>query len=140
MTTSARIGMGTIVEVSTNSGGSWTELGEVTNFEPPSDTIDQIDVTHMRSPNRRREFIQGLTDGGNCTVEMNFVPGSTTDQLIRSIIDAAVNILCRVTWPGSPTVVWTFEASTESYTISAAPDDKLSATWQMKTSGATTIS
>jgi hypothetical protein len=62
----ALLGYGALVEVSTtgNSPDVLTPLDEVYTITPPTSTSDQIDVTHMQSPNRRRDFIAGLTDGG----------------------------------------------------------------------------
>ena len=63
----AAIGYGANVEVSTtgNSPDVLTTLDEITSITPPSSTSDQIDVTHMQSPNRRREFIAGLVDAAS---------------------------------------------------------------------------
>ncbi|WP_447411788.1 phage tail tube protein, partial [Clostridium perfringens] len=62
---------------------NFVDVGEVTSITPPSDTDDMVDATHTQSPNRTREFIAGLTDPGECSFEMNFVPGSPSDILIQ---------------------------------------------------------
>jgi len=102
--TEAAIGYATIYEIfdTTVSPDAYTVLGEVTNIEPASDSIDQEDVTHMASPNRRREFIAGLIDGGEATVEFNFVPGSATDILLRAHMAAGTVANHRITFPAAP--------------------------------------
>ncbi|MEW9838236.1 phage tail tube protein [Mesorhizobium marinum] len=82
--TDAAIGYGSVFEVSTNGGSSWTEIAEVFSITPPSDTVDVIDATHMASPNRTREFVLGLQDPGEASFEMNFVPGSASDAYIQA--------------------------------------------------------
>lgn len=79
----ARIGWGGEVQLSTSSSvNGLVELGEVTSFGLPDDTADDVEVTHLKSPGKRKEFLRGLIDGGEVEVEMNYVPGSATDLLI----------------------------------------------------------
>jgi hypothetical protein len=59
-----------------------TEWVEVVSFTLPNGETEKIDATHLKSPNRRREFIPGMIDDGDLTVVLNYVPGSATDLLI----------------------------------------------------------
>jgi hypothetical protein len=65
-----------------NNGGTLTELVEVKGFTLPNGTTEQLDATHLKSPNRRREKIAGMIDDGDLVVRLNYVPGSPTDLLI----------------------------------------------------------
>jgi hypothetical protein len=65
-----------------NNGGTLTELIEVKGFTLPNGTTEQLDATHLKSPNRRREKIAGMIDDGDLVVRLNYVPGSATDLLI----------------------------------------------------------
>lgn len=65
-----------------NSSGTLTKLSEIISITPPNPQTDDVEATHMESPNRRKEYIAGLIEDGNGTFEMNWVPGSATDQLI----------------------------------------------------------
>lgn len=51
-------------------------VGEVLSIGPPSLSRDAVDATHMKSPNRWREFIFALKDGGEVTVEIQSKPSS----------------------------------------------------------------
>ena len=66
----------------TNDSAVLTELVEVKGFTLPNGTVEQLDATHLKSPNRRREKIAGMIDDGDLVVRLNYVPGSPTDLLI----------------------------------------------------------
>lgn len=133
--TNASIGYGSYFHISQDGGNEWIEIAEVFDITPPSDTVDQIDVTHMQSPNRRREFIAGLSDPGSASFEMNFVPGSASDLKIQEIRASGEQVLCRITFPNS--VTWTFTGQVESYEPAIPTEDKMTATVSFKVSGST---
>lgn len=56
-----------------------TEWVEVKSFTLPNGETEKLDATHLKSPNRRREYISGMIDDGDLEVVLNYVPGSTTD-------------------------------------------------------------
>jgi hypothetical protein len=89
MTTGATIGLTSEFWIwdSTLGSPAYVKLAGVTSISPPSESTDIIDTTDMDSSGGIREFIQGLTDPGECSIEMNFVPSSTTDALIRGGTD-----------------------------------------------------
>lgn len=78
----ALIGWGAGVQI--HNGTALVELDEVVSFPLPEDESDEVEVTHLKSPDRRREYIAGLIDGGTVDIELNYVPNSATDQLIRA--------------------------------------------------------
>ncbi len=74
MTTLARIGYGTLFK--TGDGASpevFTALAEVTAITPPKMARDTVDVSHEQSPGAWREFIAGMKDGGDVSLDLNFV-------------------------------------------------------------------
>lgn len=131
--TDARIGYGSVFEVSTDNGSNWTAIAEVFNITPPSDTVDVVDATHMGSPNRTREFILGLQDPGEASFEMNFVPGSVSDLYIQARKAAGVKVKCRITFPNA--VTWTFDGLLTGYAPANPNDDKMTATVTFKVTG-----
>lgn len=130
--TEAMIGYGTKFEVESGDGEEegFIEVAEVFNITPPSDTIDVIDATHMQSPDATREFILGLRDPGECTFEINFIPGGSGDAVLQSWRDARERRTCRITFPNS--VTWTFSGLLTGYEPSAPTDDKMTATVTIK--------
>lgn len=129
----AMIGYGSTFGIDPAGGTSFTTLGEVTNITPPSDSIDVVDVTHMQSPNRTREFLAGLRDPGTASFEINFVPGSASDDLIQQVRDAGTVVSCRITFPNAAT--WTFDGLLTGYEPAVPNEDKLSATVSFKVTG-----
>ena len=129
----AMIGYGSTFGIDPAGGTSFTLLGEVTNITPPSDSIDVVDVTHMQSPNRTREFLAGLRDPGTASFELNFVPGSASDDLIQQVRDAGTVVSCRITFPNAAT--WTFDGLLTGYEPAVPNEDKLTATVSFKVTG-----
>lgn len=81
----ASIGWGGEVWLSTDATtANLEELVQVVSFGLPENTTDRVETTHLKSPNRRREYTSGLIDGGEVEVVLNFRPGSDTDQLIEA--------------------------------------------------------
>lgn len=131
--TQASIGYGSKFEISADGGTTYTEVAEVFDITPPSDSVDVIDATHMQSPNGNREFILGLNDPGECSFEMNFVPGSDADLLIQATKNARERVTCRMTFPNG--VTWTFSGLLTGYEPAVPTDDKMTATVTFKVTG-----
>lgn len=129
----AEIGYGTEFHISRDSGSSWLAIAKVTDITPPSDTIDVVDVTHMGSPDRRREFIPGLTDPGSMSLELIFEPGSATDLLLREIRSSGETVKCRITFASGPAYV--FDGWLETYEGAVPLEDKMTATVSFKVTG-----
>jgi predicted secreted protein len=139
--TDARIGYGTIYEIwdASLTTPAFVEVAEVINVTPGEATADRIDATHMQSPGRRREYISGLIDNGEASFEINWVPGSDTDVLIRDLFESGETVQHRITFPGaSPRVTVTYEASIIGFSKEIPLDDRMTATITVATSGAET--
>lgn len=113
---------------------TFTAVAEVFNVTPPGYSRDAIDVTHMKSDDQFREFIAGLMDAGEVTLELNYVP-SASDVLIAALTGGKGNY--QITFPNS--VTFTFAAICTAYSPSAPNDDKLSASATFKVSGKPTL-
>lgn len=62
---------------------AFNTIGEVTSFSSPTETVEEIDVTNFDST--FKEYISsGLPDGGEITLEMNFVGSDAQQQGLRS--------------------------------------------------------
>lgn len=138
----ALLGYGSVFEIEDdNSPGVYVPMLEVSSITPPSADLDQIDVTHMQSPNRRREFISGLIDGGECSFDMNFIPGNASDdrlfQLLTLPVGASRTRNCRVSFPNG--VTWSFQAELTKYEPTVPFDDKMTATVTFKVTGDLTV-
>lgn len=74
MTTNADTGDGATFGVGTTSAGPFTSIAEVKNIGLPEETQDAVEATHLGSGGVR-EYIVGLTDGGEFSIEFNFTQG-----------------------------------------------------------------
>ena len=143
MTTNARIGHGSLFELldANVSPLAYVIVGEVTSITLPALARDAVDATHTESTGRWREFIPGLKDGGEVTVEMNFVSGSVSDALIRAQFASDDLSQVRISTPESPAAdVLTFNAVVTGYEVEGPIDDKMMATMTLKVSGQVTHS
>lgn len=70
-----------------DGGGSevFTSLAEVTKLTPTNMSRDDIDVTHTLSANGYREFIAGWRDGGEVSIEANWLPTNATQSYAAGI-------------------------------------------------------
>lgn len=137
----ALLGYGSVFQVDTlNSPLQYKFIGEVFNITPPSATVDQVDVTHMLSPLRTREFIDGLIDAGECSFEMNYIPGSESDVLLLAILATPIGQSrrrsCRIIYPNG--VSDAFSANLQSYEPTLPTDDKMTATVTWRVTGVVT--
>ena len=141
MTTEVTIGYGTLF--ATGNGATpevFTTLAEVTSITPPNFARDSIDASHGQSPGAMREFIAGMTDPGEVSIEMNFVPGNAAadalaDELALTPATATKNR--RITFPDGTT--WDFPAFLTAFEPDAPLDDKMTASATFKVAGAVTI-
>lgn len=134
MSESGMIGYDTGFEVETAANsGVFFELGKVTNVTPPNESVDQVDVTHMKSPGRTREFIQGLIDPGEMTVSLNHIPGSDTDEFVIAWRKSGETRLCRIVYPND--VADRFPGFVLGYTPSMDVGDKMAADLSIKVAG-----
>lgn len=138
----AMLGYGSVFQVQTESSpDNYVDMAEVNSITPPSFSLDQVDVTHMASPNRNREFISGLNDPGECSFDMNFIPGNASDDRIFELLSLPTGTSrarnCRVSFPNG--VTWSFSAELTGYEPTVPVDDKMVATVTFKVSGSISV-
>lgn len=134
--TDAMIGYGAKYEIwdASSSPPAFVEIDEVIEINPGEETGDVIDATHFQSPNRRREKIAGLIDGGEGSLVINWIPGDLTDVLLRELNTSKAVEEHRITFPNGVTV--TFPAFINGISKSIPLDDRLTATVNVVVAGA----
>lgn len=132
------IGYGAEFEVrdGNQSDSGWVSLGLITNITPPSDTVDQIEITHMASPNRQKQYIAGLSDPGEMSLDLNYMPGSVTDEFILEWRASGETRESRINYPATASLVDTFPTFVSSYVPAIPAADKMTATLGLKVAGA----
>lgn len=129
-----------VADVVDSSPLNLVDLEEILKITPPNPEVEQIDATHSQSPDRRKESIDGLIENGECEVQMHYVPGSTTDELLNGILDTPAGEnrtrICRIVYPNQKT--HTFSANLKSYKPDVPIDNKMTATATWKVTGVIT--
>jgi predicted secreted protein len=136
----ARIGYGATYEIwdASLTTPAFVALEEVISITPGEAETDRVEVTHMQSPGRRREYVSGMIDSGEASVEINWLPGSATDLLIRGLLTSGATVEHRITLPANADgdrVTLTYDAQITGYSKSIPMDDRLTATVTIAVSG-----
>lgn len=141
--TNARIGWGGKVYLGTSAlESTLTLLSEVVDCTFPQDEADEVEVTHLASPGKRKEYIAGLIDGGEVTVTLNYDPGGATDLLLTGAKEAGTTRSVRFVIPseaGDGSADWNF--TTSGFVKRYAPErmsagDKITAVAVIRITGA----
>lgn len=65
----------------------FTSIAEITSLTPPQMSRDDIDVTSHSSSDGYREFIGGLRDGGEVSLEANWLPTNSTHDASTGLLE-----------------------------------------------------
>lgn len=131
----AMTGLGIIIAMkATANATTYTPIGEPFEITPPEQMDDEIEVTHYGSPDGTKEFIGGLTDPGECTFNINYVPGSPTEEMLLAAKATRKPRGFQLKWPNGQT--WTFDLLIRGYQPTAPLNDRLTCQVTGRVSGA----
>ncbi len=138
--TEAESAQGTFIE--TGDGASpenFSELAEVSNIGGPNEKADEIDATHLRSPEGYKEFIPSFKDGGEIPLTLNYIAGSTTQSALRAEFNQTPPPTKnrRITWPDGSTT--SFAGWVKARGASAQVGSKISSMVTLRGVGAVTL-
>ncbi len=124
-----------------SSSESFTDVAEVLSCGPPSYSKETIDTTHSLSPDKFREFIGGLRDGGEVALEMNYTQSDYAAFLATfDSDDDDQNYQITIpddNYSNSPTIV--FQGICTGIETEIAVEDKITASVTFKVSGKPTF-
>lgn len=110
----------------------FTTVAEVTNLSGPGMSRDTVDVTHMGTPDAFREFIAGLADPGEITLDVNFLPADSSHGDMLNDFNNRVVRNYRLIWPHTGNPQWQITGVMTGFETTAPIDDKISATFTIK--------
>lgn len=116
---------------------AFTALANVTNIGGPEAERETYDTTAHDSPDGWREFVGGLKDGGEVSLEVNYDPRDH-DDLYEDFEDDEPRSY-RIVWPNG-LGAWSFKAIMTGFSPEAPHDDKLAAELTFKVSGKPVLS
>jgi hypothetical protein len=122
-----------------DSPAVFTPVEEVFGLTGLGKVRELVDATHFGSGGNR-EYIGGLADGVEISVECNYVPGATMQQEMIAAVDLGANRNFQVVESlESPETVYSFVGSPLGWTLNPAVDDRNTLTFTVKISGDITV-
>ncbi|MFV1982997.1 MAG: hypothetical protein ACC657_05590 [Thiohalomonadales bacterium] len=124
--------------VSVGDGASpeiFTVIPELSDISGPDGSAGEIEVTDLSST--AKEFIRGLTDNGNISGTMMYIPKNTVHAQLRSDFASATEIArnYRLHFTDSPRTYWDFNAYVATLSISNSLDSVTSANLTLRIKG-----
>lgn len=122
----------------------FTSIAEVTSIGGPALGLGSVEATHLTSPNKWKEYIPGMLEGGEVTLELNFLPGNATQSdtsggLLNDMRTRAINNY-QIAFPDSPSTQWIVPAFVTAFEpTTPVGDEKLAASVTLKVSGEPTL-
>lgn len=135
---SGRDGFGTQFQRATTLTGPFTyeTVANVTNISGPSRSRETIDVTAHDSPEQWMEFIGGLKDGGEVSLDINYDPGEVTHDLDDDFDDVSPRSYRIVILPDTDDEhTWTLTGVMTGLEDEFPYDDKMGRSLTIKVSG-----
>jgi predicted secreted protein len=77
---SGRDAFGTQFKRDTTGAGVFAAIASVSDISGPERTREEIEVTAHDSPDKYKEYVKGLKDGGEVTITLNYDPAQSTHQ------------------------------------------------------------
>lgn len=119
-------------------------VAELRNISGPSFQADVLDATVHNTATPWREFISGLLDGGEVTLDINFIPTGATHGAAQtgSILDDFQNRAqsnWQIVFPDAGGTTWVIPGIVTGFEMSADPADILGASVTIKVNGAPTF-
>ena len=136
----ADLGFGVLLKVGDGaSSEAFTAIAELIGLSGPGLSLDTVESTHTESLNAAKEYIAGLKDGGEVSVDLNFLPGNATHTAL--IADWAARTLrnFEIVWPDTGSTKWSFSAFVTNYEPSAPIEDRMTASASLKITGVPTF-
>lgn len=118
---------------SDSSPSEYIELAEVKSFGGPNQDSEEIDVTHLRSPGRRREYLQSFLDSGELPMNLNALLGNATHQQLQADYDSGDVVEYKLTFPDTSTA--TFDAYVKSIGVAAQVGNALEMNGTLRITG-----
>lgn len=113
---------------------------EVTSLSGPSQSRDTIDLTSHDSPDDFKEYVAGIIDGGEITVEGNFIKGDALGQInFHTDMQAGTKRSCFIVMPMAVGGAWSFEAIASGFESTYPFDEKIGVSGTLKITGKPTL-
>lgn len=137
--TQANIGKWKFRLQNTASPPTYEDVEEVFSISGLGKTNNLVDVTNFDSPAGTMEYIAGLADGTEITIECNRIPEAsppTEQQNMISAVNAQTNRNFQIAYTGtSPDETFSFAGVPLSWTVTPSPTERNTISFTVKISG-----
>ena len=119
---------------------TFTPVGQVTNIDVLDIDVDTIDVSSHSSTGQWREFVAGMKDAGELSMDLNLDPAThmaATDSVYAQVGGDPIGM--KITLPDTGAAEIAFDGIVTGFSASAPYDDKLEATATVKVTGPITV-
>lgn len=106
-------------------------IGEITNIPIPSGSSELIDASHYATTGFRDYIQSPLQDGEEADIEINWIPNSATDILLKAAVGETRDFEIRV-FQDAGVLIFTGSVLVRSYNRTNPMDDKRSGTLTVK--------
>ena len=124
------------------AGTATTTLGQITRVSAGPRTRDALDISSMGSTNKAREFIPGMIDNGEMTIDINYEGDSTNSPKLLDPLMTATAYTWKVELNDAGTTnksSFACDGFLTSLLVAEIPfDDKVTATCTVKLTGEST--
>ncbi|MEE9401257.1 MAG: phage tail tube protein [Dehalococcoidia bacterium] len=111
-------------------------IAELTNITGPTESADALDVTTHDSPSGFREFVGGLRDAGEISIEGNFDEGDALGQIAMHADLASGTVRQYImTFPAAMAATLTIDGLVTAFASGAPHDDKVPFSATIKLTG-----
>ena len=129
----------TVKVAGAGSPSAYAAVEEVISMSNLGKTNPLVDVTSFDST--AKEYIAGLADGVEITLECNYYPGATNQTVLKNNVDSGTNTNMQVLIDDgstSPITTFTFTVVPLSWVITPQVEDRNTITFTLKITGAIT--
>lgn len=113
---------------------------EITNISGPSQSRDTIDLTSHDSPLAFKEYVAGLIDGGEISIEGHFIKGDANGQIkFHTDMQGGTKRSCFIVMPMAVGGAWSFEAIATGFEGSFPYDSGIGVSGSLKITGKPTL-
>jgi len=115
-----------------------TPIAELTTISGPTMSVDTVDVTSHDSVYNAggyKEFLPGLLDGGEVTIEGNLLPGDPGQYALLTSLQNRLVDDYTIEFPAAMATSWSFSALVTAFSTDEAYSAKASFKATLKVSG-----
>lgn len=113
---------------------------EIASLSGPSQSMDPIDLTSHDSTDSFKDYVAGLIDGGEVSIEGNFIKGDANGQIkFHTDMQAGTKRSCFIVMPMAVGGAWSFEAIASGFGSEYPFDSKMGISGTLKITGKPTL-